>query len=33
MEDLKYINELYDEITYISYFTVEPEEDEVERYL
>jgi len=33
MEDLKYINKLYDEITYISYFTVEPEEYEIERYL
>ena len=33
MDDLKHINKLYDDITYISYFTVKPSDNSIQKYL
>lgn len=33
MNSIRYINKLYDEITYVSYFTVNPSESEIDDYL
>lgn len=33
MDSIKYINKLYDKITYVSYFTVNPSESEIDDYL
>ncbi len=33
LDNLKHINKLYDDITYISYFTVKPSENSIQKYL
>lgn len=33
MNSIKYINKIYDDITYVSYFTVNPSESEIDDYL
>lgn len=33
MNSIRYINKLYDEITYVSYFTINPSESEIDDYL
>ena len=33
LDNLKHINKLYNDITYISYFTIKPSENSIQKYL